>query len=1037
MIVKPGRTTKMVILILLMATASLGGQSGGNESGNENYALIPLDVYRLSTYTDFFFHFPPDDFLYHLNDRLLFLEKPEGLLVKTGVRLKLFRLAQQLDELEKTLKTFKKDDAGNFRLTVKGRRNFARTSDALKLMGLRLEKRLGDHYHISKHLVPKYYRPQLEEFLRQDIRVKEWINLLNKDGEFTLQLRRQSVPLSFDYSFLKAVTGVPVQPETFFRTMVGNEKFSLLLGTLYRLSPRAIDYIDSLQPGHGLWKKIYKDDTFLMGMFILSHALRVENGAEGPGLRLPGGAGAKTFWNGLAGTVIDADPAIFLHRLATTGDGRINYLFTFGSFLPREVRDILFSDKTVHKMRELLYRRDSDRNEKLHKSRIPRFRIPGLFTILFSLRAEKGELYFPGGLEQWLNNFPATSPEKEEEPSRDIFLLLDTLLDKPPRKSRSFSLKQPDRLPGKAETFISLYNKFAHRPGLLTPAVLEQMVKRYPQTNVLIDYIEKIPLRKPETIEKLFQWVDRFNKLPNPKTSELLTAVFQSLFELVYQISRYAPESYDYDQLVNKIIDIPFYPSRLYDLVFQFLHGQLGLKKEPVELSDVILKDIGNKVVEIGGTQYRFMIRDIYYRQIHSIMSMQDVCSFPEMITLNGLLNRLEKWKRKEDSVMNFAMANSFINRVLDICYGLPHAEISDDAPEYIRERVMSYDRATMHNILESMQHNIVNNGGENQFLSLLTQLKRDYLLLQLKDHMLSLIYAVSSKEPRLRLFLNPNLVRLHDFSNRDGKTAWNHCGTPPSLDHFSEYLLTGGLSRLSLSFSVKWRKQILNRTFVYSPPFVEAMTANLMDVYPLPPSGKDNGEDFRRAAKWIESAREILRNARQDESLKKQVSLNLSYICAGFHYRETMLYLEGKRNDLPLFLIELKELGRRMESESAVIENGTGGIAYEVFGNMVNRPLRWLPQDLAMFFGRGEYSGALVDEFVLAAALRLSQKNIPFSLIGHILYSYYTRTAPLLFSQNHTRDYFSGYYLADVFNDSQLENLLKEFQKEGHLKLK
>lgn len=1032
MIVKPGRATNMIFLLLLMFSTYLGGQTENKEQN----ALIPLDVYRLSSFTDFFYYFPPDDFLYYLNDRLLFLEKPDGLLVKTGVRLKLYNLARQYKELERFLQYFKKDSSGNYLVAVRGRRNFNRASAVLKLLGLRLERKLNGSYQIVSQRIPKFYRPELTEFLREEIKREEWIMKMNTFGEFPLKTAWHRVPLPFDLAFLNTVTGLKLQPETIFETMVSNEKFSLLLGILYRLSPLAIDYIDSLAPGHDFWKTAYKDDTLLMGMFILSHALRVEKGDNSLSLILPGGPDARGFWNQITEADIDANPAAFLRQLATNGDGRINYLFTFGTFLPSDVRDILFSEKTVDRMNHLLYRYDLQLNEKLHKNKIPRFSNPGIFTLFFTLRAREGKLYFPAGLESWLKLFPAPLDEEEDAP-KDVFLLMERLLEKSQEKSKSFVLKQPERLPGKTTTFIFLYNKFAHRPELLQPEVLEELVNRYPQTNVLIDYMEKIPIRKPETIVKMFQWVDRFDKFPDPKTRELLIAVFQSLLELISQVARYAPEDHDYDKLIEKIIDMPFYPSRLYDLVFEFLHGQLGLKNEPVDLSDVILKNVKNEVVQVGDNQYRFMIRDIYYKQIHAVMSMQDVCSFPEMITLNGLLSRLEKWKRKQDSVMNAAMANSFINRVLDICYGLPHAEISDDAPEYIRDRVMSYDRERMHQILEKMKHNIVNNGDDNKFLTLLTQLKRDYLLLQLKDHMLALVYAISSKEPRLRLFLNPNLIRLHDFSTRNGKSAWNHCGTPPSLDHFSEYLLTGGLSRLNFSFSIKWRKQILNRTFIYSPPFVEAVTANVMDVYPLPPWGKVNGNDYRQASKWINFARDTMQAARQDETLKRNVHRTLSCISTGFHFRAAMLFMEGKRNNNPLFLSELKELGRRMESGNNDIDNTAGSIAYNVFGNMVNRPLRWLPQDLAMFFGRGEYSGVLVDEFVLAAAQRLVKNKIPFALLGHILYRYYTRTAPLLFSQNDGRDYYAGYYLAGIFNDSQLENLLKEFQKEGHLKLK
>ncbi|MDQ1352282.1 MAG: hypothetical protein QG657_2588, partial [Acidobacteriota bacterium] len=57
------------------------------------------------------------------------------------------------------------------------------------------------------------------------------------------------------------------------------------------------------------------------------------------------------------------------------------------------------------------------------------------------------------------------------------------------------------------QKFISLYNKFYYRPQLLTEEVLSLMYNNYDQYNVLVDYIEKIPIRKPETVIKLFTWV--------------------------------------------------------------------------------------------------------------------------------------------------------------------------------------------------------------------------------------------------------------------------------------------------------------------------------------------------------------------------------------------------------------------------------------------------------------------------------------------------------------------------------------------------
>ena len=40
-------------------------------------------------------------------------------------------------------------------------------------------------------------------------------------------------------------------------------------------------------------------------------------------------------------------------------------------------------------------------------------------------------------------------------------------------------------------------------------------------------------------------------------------------------------------------------------------------------------------------------------------------------------------------------------------------------------------------------------------------------------------VYALHAKSERLRIFLNPNLTRLHNFNTENGFTPWNHCGVP------------------------------------------------------------------------------------------------------------------------------------------------------------------------------------------------------------------------------------------------------------------
>lgn len=49
----------------------------------------------------------------------------------------------------------------------------------------------------------------------------------------------------WDYGFLRQVTGLELNADSFFEILLKDEKFSLLLGALYRLTDREIDYISA------------------------------------------------------------------------------------------------------------------------------------------------------------------------------------------------------------------------------------------------------------------------------------------------------------------------------------------------------------------------------------------------------------------------------------------------------------------------------------------------------------------------------------------------------------------------------------------------------------------------------------------------------------------------------------------------------------------------------------------------------------------------------------------------------------------------
>ena len=54
--------------------------------------VIPGDVSRICYYSNYFYNFPTEDFLYYLNDRLLFWERPDDFIVPNGIRDRLLKI---------------------------------------------------------------------------------------------------------------------------------------------------------------------------------------------------------------------------------------------------------------------------------------------------------------------------------------------------------------------------------------------------------------------------------------------------------------------------------------------------------------------------------------------------------------------------------------------------------------------------------------------------------------------------------------------------------------------------------------------------------------------------------------------------------------------------------------------------------------------------------------------------------------------------------------------------------------------------------
>ncbi len=500
-----------------------------------------------------------------------------------------------------------------------------------------------------------------------------------------------------------------------------------------------------------------------------------------------------------------------------------------------------------------------------------------------------------------------------------------------------------------------------------------------------------------------------------------------------------------------KMVDIPFDRGLFYDKIFEFFETGLNIKPGKKNLIDFVLEGISNQTLSIDNVDYEFIVKDIYRKNIKDILQSQEVCSLSTLLGINLLFDRLLLERE------NLSTASNIVNRLDELFKQLPYAEISKEAPKSIRNRVMNYSRESLNKDLKKLGDKITNIASISDLKTIIGRIKKNYLSYQLRDYLLTLAYAVNAKNPKLKIFLNPNMVRLHDFSDHKDHTAWNFCGTPPVTDSLSGHHFSGGLSRLNLVFAAKWHDHLFSRTCFHDSTHVQSVLINLLDLYPLP----QVNQIVTYNALLVDFGLELLRKSRDNETVRKDVMTELSTITAGYHYRKVVNYLTGKSRDHDLFFSEIKQLGEGFFRKEKCLEGSAckeqleaftrgasgarfknqaprfGNIYYHTFGNLNPQQFRMFPQGVSNLFESGWTSGEMIDEFKIKLSWHLYKKKISPSLLGQVLYSFITKTAPRFFSQNHANDYFATYFLFRIFNHSHVKNILKKLQKQGYIRLK
>lgn len=1019
--------------------------------GRTDDVIIPGDVNRICYYANFFYNYPSEDFLYYLNDFLLSWEKPDETVMARGLRHRLMEVLSWHDAIKEFIRYHTGEKKNRIVFNLTDAKAYQKASHLMLILGRQLNKNAKGQYYLTRTA-----NPGVQDYLQFAlIRTDTLEQQINNTHFFNFYLKESKVPLprGLDLEFIREVTGIPVNASSFFENVLKNERLSLLMGVLCRLSANEIQYINNLIPSprpgaYDAWKKIYDNKKLLMGLFVLSNALRVqkvgENGNK-PVLQLPGGEAAESFWSQMLGDNLKPTSFAFLERLATKDDGKLNYLYVFSYFLPEDKRRILFFDYDAQKVKEIYELIDLDRKEKLTETEFPLLGNWNYFTLMYVLQTKDKGIYFPQGIDAWFQAITGETPA-----SASLSDLLKVLV------------KKPENI----RTFMAIYSKFSHRPRLLADGNLLKLCSLYQEYNAMLDFIEKIPVKKPETVSALLNWVQQLEQLAG-KDGLLFTSIYQSLFEILAFTARYAPDRFDYDGLILELIRLPLSRSDFYHRLFRFFQNSMGISinKKGKTLVDVMLAGIPNQTITIKSenARYRYLIRDAFRKTIDRIIQSQEICSFSHLQEIHRLLARGMQVKPPAAARIGEQINEAFV--------ALPHPGMSGDAPRKIRSRVTPYSRSKLEKQVQGFVEKILMGSNREELENITSKIKGDYLIYNLRDHLLGLVYAVNAKDPDIRAFFNPNFVRLHDIAGNGGRTSWDCYGKrkPRKPGTFAEYHLDGPLSRLNITFASRWQTHLFRGRILRNPHFIRAIITNLMEFYPLPLVDQSMVYNALLVELGLELLRESRYNANakdNNETMKQDVINALNTITAGHHYRRAIEYLTGETNHHNLYLSEIKKLGDvffhtpQLQQRKYVTELSTmqkmgpfrkfvlsdrfrremhrfGGIYSHIFGSLMPRNYPVFPQEAANTLESGWFRGSIIDEYKIKLAYHLYKKEIPPCLLGQFLYMYLTKTARQFLRQNHANDYPTIYFVFDIFNNAHLNRMIKQLKKEGYLKLR
>lgn len=1009
------RLSRYALGLIVLSALTVAPLRGGK-------ITIPGDVNRLCHYTDFFYNYPDRDFIYYLNDRLLFSEAPDERLVKNGLRHRITNIVLSHRLIKGWINEVNPGkDSVQFNLTDP--EGFVKTKFLLKLLGLLLDRLPQGNYVLMPDPSPQavdYYK-----FALLDIGKLE--KQLNTTHRFYFKLLETELPLPWSAPFISGITGTSSDPLILFENLVKYERISVLFGLLYRLTDEEIRLLSNLGSGQfdtDVWKGIYNDKQFLMGMFVLSNALRIRNDT----FSMPGGKEAEAFWCELAGRNNRFAPLEFLKELATAHNGKLNLLYTFANFLDDDLRKSLLAGYDAAKMKELFELMNLDKVETINSEGFPRLRDFNFFTLLYSFGKRNGKVYVPGGVKTWieaLRQRRGASDEKVKGPP--LYRLYRELLLGSQQKMKSKKISA-------MQTFMSITTKFSGRDQLLEPEVVSRLLEDYESSNVMVDFIEKIPVKLPSTVLRMLNWVRLVNE-DRGRDSLILTGSVQAMLEVLSHMARLSENGHNYDRLVDRLLEMPISAVQMPDSLFAFLrdnlHVNLSSRDLDRELLRALVGKMGAPVLTIDQEQYRFTAAGSYQRSLREMIKSQDVSSLSSLRRLNAILNSVLN--------RNFGSSLALQKNLLAASIRLAAPDISDEAPRYVLDNIAAYKKQRLNTECLRLVNKVRQKASQDELNLLVADIKKEFLAPQLRDYLVAVVYALNLKNDRLRVFLNPNLVLLHRFDGDGSGGPWSECLGKRLLGNISAYHVEGGLSRLNVAFSSALQNQFFRRNMIYDHEHFQPLITNVLDGYPA----ANREIETRRCGEFVEAGLRAVRQGLEDKQMKERVIDRMDTIAPGYHRRTLLEFLNRRSDDHHLYFSELLALGETLTgtsrtSRKAGTDDGglLAGIYYHSFGNLLPRRMRLFPQALGQFFDNGWLSGEMILELKIKSVYHALKKNIPGPLLGQLMYRYFFKVARRFYHQNYAKDFMSTFFMMDVFNRSHLTQGVKKMKQEGYLRM-